>query len=451
MRKLSYRQSIEYIYSFSDYETTHKLHDSVSYDLRRVFELMALLDNPHLKAKSVHIAGTKGKGSVAAMVASALTASGYKTGLYTSPHLIDIRERFQIDGNMISEAEFADIISEIQPAVNAVNRSANYGKLTTFEIMTALCFVFFTRHNVDFAVVEVGLGGRLDATNVIRPEVCVITPVNLDHTDVLGDTIDKIAAEKAGIIKAGVSVVSAPQADEAMHVIEKKCLELNSPLIKAGTDVIWENAGFNAEVSRLLIKGRLGEYQLSIPLLGCCQMENAATAVAALEVLIEKGFNISPLTISAGMSKLKWPGRFQVCGKQPVIIIDGAHNMISARELKKSLLYYYNDYFRQDAPRSSAEKILVFGASADKDVTGMIGELVPLFSKIIVTRSAHPRSMEISILEDECNKLGIEVKSAQDVAKAIELAKKQALNNGFICITGSFFVAGEATGYLNPG
>ncbi len=158
MRKLSYRQSIEYIYSFSDYETTHKLHDSVSYDLRRVFELMALLDNPHLKAKSVHIAGTKGKGSVAAMVASALTASGYKTGLYTSPHLIDIRERFQIDGNMISEAEFADIISEIQPAVDAVNRSANYGKLTTFEIMTALCFVFFTRHNVDFAVVEVGLG-----------------------------------------------------------------------------------------------------------------------------------------------------------------------------------------------------------------------------------------------------------------------------------------------------
>ena len=141
---------------------------------------------------------------------------------------------------MISEAEFADIISEIQPAVDAVNRSANYGKLTTFEIMTALCFVFFTRHNVDFAVVEVGLGGRLDATNVIRPEVCVITPVNLDHTDVLGDTIDKIAAEKAGIIKAGVSVVSAPQADEAVYVIEKKCLELNSPLIKAGTDVIWK-------------------------------------------------------------------------------------------------------------------------------------------------------------------------------------------------------------------
>ncbi len=451
MQKLSYRQSIEYIYSFSDYETTHKLHDSVIYDLRRVEELMSLLDNPHLKAKSVHIAGTKGKGSVAAMVSAVLTASGYKTGLYTSPHLIDIRERFQIDGNMISEAEFADIISEIKPAVATVNRRANYGKLTTFEIMTALCFVFFARYKVDFAVVEVGLGGRLDATNVIRPEVCIITPVNLDHTDVLGDTIAKIAAEKAGIIKANVPVVSAPQADEAMHVIEKKCLEFDSPLLKVGTDVIWENAGFNSEVSQLLIKGRLSDYQPSIPLLGCCQMENAATAVAALEVLVEKGFNISASTISAGMSKVEWPGRFQVCGKQPIIIIDGAHNMISARELKKSLLYYYNDYFRQDGLMSSAEKILVFGASADKDATGMIGELVPLFNEIIVTRSAHPRSMEISILEEDINRLGIEVKSAQDVAKAIELARKQALNNGLICITGSLFVAGDAIGYLNPG
>ncbi len=451
MRKLSYRQSIKYIYSFSDYETTHKLHDSVSYDLRRVEELMSVLDNPHLKAKSVHIAGTKGKGSVAAMTASVLTASGYKTGLYTSPHLIDIRERFQIDGNMISEAEFADIISEIKAAVGAVNRRANYGKLTTFEIMTALGFVFFTRHNVDFAVVEVGLGGRLDATNVIKPEVCVITPVNLDHTDVLGDTISKIAAEKAGIIKVNVPVVSAPQVDEAMYVIEKKCIEIDSPLIKVGTDVVWKDAGFNPGVSQLLIKGRLGDYRLSLPLLGCCQMENAATAVAALEVLIEKGFNISPLTISSGMSNVKWPGRFHVCGKQPVIIIDGAHNIISARELKKSLLYYYNDYFLQDGLHSSEVKSLVFGTSADKDVTGIIGELAPLFNQIIVTRSAHPRSMEISILEEEINRLGLEVKSAEDVVKAIELAKQQALNRGLICITGSLFVAGEAVGYLNPG
>ncbi|HAS05104.1 MAG TPA: bifunctional folylpolyglutamate synthase/dihydrofolate synthase [Dehalococcoidia bacterium] len=448
MRKLSYRQSIKYIYSFSDYETTHKLHDSVSYDLRRVEELMGLLGNPHLKAKSVHIAGTKGKGSVAAMVSSVLTASGYKTGLYISPHLIDIRERFQIGGNMISEAEFTDIIDEIKSAVDAVNRLATYGLLTTFEIMTALCFVFFTRHNVDFRVVEVGLGGRLDATNVITPDICVITPVNLDHTDVLGDTIAKIAAEKAGIIKEGIPVVSAPQPDEAMRIIEDECLVHNSPLIKVGTDIIWQEACFNPEKLQLAIKGRLNDYRLSIPLVGCCQMENAATAVAALEVLIEKGFNISPLTISEGMTKIKWLGRFQVMGKHPLIVIDGAHNVLSARELKKSLLYYYVDYFPRAALQSEAKTILVFGASADKDVKGMIKELAPLFDEIIVTRSRHPRSMEISRLASEFENMGIEVKSAADVAKAIELAKRQALNKALICISGSLFIAGDAIAYL---
>jgi dihydrofolate synthase/folylpolyglutamate synthase len=448
MQIFNYRQSLEYVYSFSDYETTHKLRDSVSYDLRRVFELMSLLGAPHLKAKTVHIAGTKGKGSVAAMVSSVLSAAGYKTGLYTSPHLIDIRERFQIDGEMISEAEFTAIINEIKLAVDAVNKSATYGLLTTFEVMTALSFVFFTRHGVEFQVVEVGLGGRLDATDIVNPDVCILTPVNLDHTDVLGDTIAKIAAEKAGIIKDGVPVVSAPQTDEAMHIIKKKCLEHHSSLTRVGTDIICQVCGINPEDSKLLIKGRLGDYQVSIPLKGCCQMENAATAVAALEVLAEKGFNISPSAISAGMAKVKWPGRFQVMSKRPLIIIDGAHNVISARELKKSLLYYYKDYFRQEKAQSAASTILIFGASADKDIRGMIGELSALFDEIIITRSKHARSMEIPLLKEEFKSCGIEVKSAEDVSKAIELAKQQALNNSLICITGSLFVAGDALSCL---
>jgi dihydrofolate synthase/folylpolyglutamate synthase len=445
----AYKEALEYIYSFSDYETTHKLRDSVSYDLRRVEELMRSLGNPHLKAASVHIAGTKGKGSVAAMVSSVLTASGYKTGLYTSPHLIDIRERFQVDGNMISGAEFSAIIDEIKPAVDAINRRASYGQLTTFEIMTALAFVFFSRHGVDLQVVEVGLGGRLDATNVILPEVCIITPVNLDHTDVLGDTIAEIAAEKAGIIKEGIPVISAPQVDEAMQVIERKSLEHHSQLIKVGKDVTWQDAGFNPAELQLKVKGRLNDYRLSIPLLGCCQMENAATAVAALEVLSEKGFNITPLAIKKGMAQVKWPGRFQVLKEKPLIIVDGAHNVLSVCELKKSLLYYYNDYFRQEGVQSGIEKILVFGASADKDIKGMIAELAPLFDKIIVTRSKHPRSMDIALLKEECNNSGIGVESAGDVSKAIELAKRQALSNSLICITGSLFIAGDAIAYLS--
>ena len=451
MSDSAYKEALEYIYSFSDYETTHKLRDSVSYDLRRVEELMCLLGNPHLRAESVHIAGTKGKGSVAAMISSVLTASGYKTGLYTSPHLVDIRERFQIDGNMISEAEFAAIIDEIKPAVATVNRSANYGKLTTFEIMTALSFIFFTRHDVDFRVVEVGLGGRLDATNVIVPAVCVITPVNLDHTDVLGDTIAKIAAEKAGIIKEGVPVISAPQADEAMRVIEEKSLEHHSPLIKAGKDVSWKVAGGNPEELQLAVNGRLNDYRLSVSLAGCCQAENAATAVAALEILIEKGFNITPLTISKGMAKVKWPGRFQLLKKNPLVIVDGAHNALSAGELKKSLLYYYKDYFRQGGAEPGALKILVFGVSADKDVRGMISELAPLFDEIIITRSKHPRSMEVPLLKEEFNTCGIEVESAEDVSKAVELAVRQAQNESLICITGSLFVAGDAIAYLSAG
>ena len=448
MQNSNYRQSVEYIYSFSDYETTHKLRDSVSYDLRRVYELMHLLGNPHLKARTIHIAGTKGKGSVASMIASVLTTSGYKTGLYTSPHLIDIRERFRIDGKMISEEEFTDIVEELKPAVDAVNRRAAYGLLTTFEIMTALCFVFFTRHDIDFQVVEVGLGGRLDATNVVSPEVCIITPVNLDHTDVLGDTVAKIAAEKAGIIKEGVPVVASPQTDEAMEVIERVCFEQHSRLIKIGVDVKWQDAGFNPEKLNIKVEGRLNDYELSLPLLGCCQMENAAAAVAALEVLIEKGFDISPSGITQGMGQVKWPGRFQVMGKNPCIIIDGAHNVLSARELKKSLRYYYKDYFSMDKTKSLGKTILVFGASSDKDIQGMADELAPLFDEVIITRSSHPRSMDVLTLAAGFGNRGLEVESTATVPEALELAVSQAQGTGLICIAGSLFVAGDAIAYF---
>ncbi|MDD4873825.1 MAG: bifunctional folylpolyglutamate synthase/dihydrofolate synthase [Dehalococcoidales bacterium] len=444
-----YQRNVAYVYSFTDYETTHKLGDPVNFDLRRMEELMHLLGNPHLKAKSIHIAGTKGKGSVAAMIASVMNAFGYKTGLYTSPHLIDIKERFQIDGKMITEAEFVSIVDELKPAVSEVNRKATYGRLTTFEVMTALCFIFFARQKVDFQVIEVGLGGRLDATNVINPEVCVITPINLDHTDVLGDTIARIASEKAGIIKEGVTVVSSPQVDEALEVIEKICLERNARLIKVGVDVRWQDMGVNSEKVQLEVKGRLSEYKLSIPLLGCCQMENAATAAAALEVLVEKKYSISAASIIEGMGKVNWPGRFQVLRKDPLIIVDGAHNALSARELKKSFLYYYKDYFDMIFCKNpSVKSVLIFGASSDKDIVSIIDELAPLFNEIIVTRSKHPRSKEVSLLVSEFKNSGIEVRTSESVAKALELAISQALNTDLICITGSLFVVGDAIDYL---
>jgi dihydrofolate synthase/folylpolyglutamate synthase len=332
--------------------------------------------------------------------------------------------------------------------VDAFNRRAAYGLLPTFEVMTALCFVFFARHDIDFQVVEVGVGGRLDATNVVSPEVCIITPVNLDHTDVLGDTIAKIAAEKAGIIKEGVPVVSSPQTDEAMEVIERMCFERHSHLIKTGVDVKWQDAGFNPEKLQLKVEGRLNDYELSIPLLGCCQMENAAAAVAALEVLIERGFDIPPSGITRGMGQVKWPGRFQVMGKNPHIIIDGAHNVLSVRELKKSLQYYYKDYFPPNRDKSLGKTILVFGASSDKDIRGMADELTPLFDEIIITRSSHPRSMDVLTLAVGFENCGIEVESANTIAEALELAVSRTQGNGLICVTGSLFVVGDAIAHF---
>jgi dihydrofolate synthase/folylpolyglutamate synthase len=408
-------------------------------------ELLARLGNPHLKATSVHIAGTKGKGSTAVMIASVLTAAGYKTGLYTSPHLIDLRERIRIDGELISKSSFVETVARLKPEVEAVNLKAAYGMLTTFELLTALGFLYFGSSGVDFQVVEAGLGGRLDATNVIRPIVSVITSISLDHTEVLGNSLFKIASEKAGIIKPGSVVISAPQVEEAARVIEAVCLERGARLIRAGSDVTWEWLGFLEGKQMLDIRGRLDTYRLALPLLGHYQLENAAVAVAALEVLSEKGFSVSREKIVAGLGRVSWPGRFQVLGCSPLILVDGAHNPLSARELARSLEHYFKSCYRKKPFR---EAVLVFGTSRDKDIAGIVPELCPLFHRVIVTRSRHPRAMAIPPITAEFQKYGVEAVSAETVAEAISIACEMAGKQGFICITGSLFIVGEAIEYI---
>lgn len=338
---MDYQAALDYIYSFIDYETMHLPRSAVNYDLRRVEELLFRLGNPHLAAKSVHIAGTKGKGSMAAMVTAVLIASGYTTGLYTSPHLNDLRERIRVNGELITEGELMALVERLKPEVEIVNQEATYGELTTFELLTALGFAHFKLKGVDFQVVEVGLGGRLDATNVIQPEVGIITSISLDHTDVLGSSLTEIAGEKAGIIKPGSMVVTSPQPDEVAQVIEKACLNCDAGLVRVGRDVVWQSLGFDAERQSLEVKGRLGSYKLSIPLLGRYQLENAATAVAALEVLAGKGFKISRDSIINGLAEVSWPGRFQILSHRPLLVVDGAHNPASARKLKQSLVQYF--------------------------------------------------------------------------------------------------------------
>lgn len=431
---MDYQQALDYIYSFIDYEKMPRPRDAANYDLRRMEELLGRLDNPHLKAKSVHIAGSKGKGSVATMMASVLTASGYTTGLFTSPHLHSFNERIRVDGELISEVELAGLVERLKPEVEAVNRKATYGQLTTFELMTALAFTYFELKGVDFQVIEVGLGGRLDATNVIHSEVCIITSISFDHTEVLGNTLAEIAAEKAGIIKPNSTVVASPHIDEVDRVIEQTCLVCRAELIRVGSDVTWQSLGFDSSRQSLRVAGRLASYQLSIPLLGQHQLENAATAVAALEVLVERGFHISGDSITKGLAQVDWPGRLQVLNRRPLILVDGAHNPDSARKLKQSLEQYF-DFDRA---------ILIIGVSSDKDIAGIVTELASLFDKVIVTHSAHPRAMATAPIVAEFSGHGVEAQETDDIATALSLALTLAGEKDLICVTGSLFVVAEA-------
>ena len=436
--QMDYQQAEDYILSFTDYEKIPGIaYTSANYDLRRMERLLQPVGNPHLGTKTVHIAGTKGKGSTAAMVAQVLIAAGYKTGLFTSPHLHTLRERIRINGTSISEAEFAALVTQLKPIVEAVNREAAYGELTTFEILTAVVFTYFKKSHVDFQVLEVGLGGRLDATNVVQANVCVITSLSLDHTEILGNSVAKIAAEKAGIIKPGCVVVNSPQAEEATGVIENVCRQQQARLIQVGKDVTWERRGGNLYQQSVTVQSRSTKYDLTVPLLGDYQLENAATAVAALEALADLGTRISAGNMAQGFSQVSWPGRLQILSREPMVVADGAHNAYSMRKLIEAIKEYFG-YNRCS---------IIFGTSCDKDIPGMARELKSLAENIIITSSSHPRAASASVSAEEFAKLGIEVKVAQNVSGALSQALAVAGKTDLILVTGSLFVVAEAIDY----
>ncbi len=431
-----YQAALDYVLSFADYERMSR--SAIVFDLSRMEALLERLGDPHLAAKSVHIAGTKGKGSTSAMIASVLTASGYITGLYTSPHLHTMRERIQVDGKLIEEKEFADLVNRLRPEIETVNRLKIAGELTTFEILSALAFVYFRENNVDFQVLETGLGGRLDATNLVEPAVCAITSISLDHTEVLGDTLAKIATEKAGIIKPGCPVVCAPQHPEASAVIVGVCHQKGAILTTVGKDVTWQIKESSYSGQSFRLNGLREEYDLSIPLLGEYQLDNAAIAVASLEVLANSGTRITPTSIAEGLSQVYWPGRLQVLQHNPLFIVDGAHNADSASKLRQSLKRYFefDDIF------------LIVGASRDKDVAGIVAELANLSDNIIVTRSNSPRAATTSMLVAEFSKWGKPPLTTEAVAGAVDLALAKTKPGDLICATGSLFVVSEVIAYL---
>lgn len=439
---MNYSQAEEYLNSFTNYEQIPGIsYVQPGYSLKHVEELLNRMGNPQLAARTIHIAGTKGKGSVSAMIAQVLSSSGYKTGLYTSPHFHTLRERISIDGSLISEAEFAAAMAEIKPFIESMRKDTAFRQLTYFEALTALAFAYFRKKQVDFQVLEVGLGGRLDATNVARPIICIITPISLDHTQILGNSLEEIAREKAGIIKPGCWVVLSPQPEEAASVISDICREKKAKVVQAGKDITWHKIGGDLSPQSLVIEGRRNNYQVSIPLSGDFQLENAASAVAALEVLGSAGFGISTADIARGLARVKWPGRFHILQEYPTVLVDGAHNVASIKRLVDNIKGYF----------AHKRIFLVFGTSCDKDIPGIINELVPLSPQVIVTRTAHSRAAPLSTLVAEFSKRGIELEIRETVTEAISRALSLADRTDLICVTGSLFVVAEALDYFSGG
>jgi dihydrofolate synthase/folylpolyglutamate synthase len=429
----TYKDALSYIYSFTDYEKKSAYrYAPENFDLRRVERLLALLDNPHDRFRVIHVAGTKGKGSTSAMIASILRAAGYRTGLYTSPHLHTFRERIQVDGNLIAKEMVAALTAQLQPLVSQVEG------LTTFEIITALGFVHFARQGVALAVLEVGLGGRLDATNVVSPLVAVITSLSYDHTHVLGHTLPQIAREKAGIVKAGIPVVSAPQQPEALAVVQEVCREKGAPLIVVGQDWRWARNEANLDgqafqVGRRLT-GTLSYNHLWIPLLGEHQVVNAVTAIAAIDELRRYEVEVDPVAIVQGLRQVRWPGRLEILARQPIVVADSAHNADSADKLAAAL----EDHF------SYKRLILIFGASRDKDIDGMLETLLPHTWRVIVTRSDHPRAADPPWLREKVVAHGREAIVTNSVVEALEQALALAHEDDLICAAGSVFIAAAA-------
>ncbi len=440
---MTYGEALDYLYSFVDYSLQRSYRYSpATFDLARMRELLQKLSNPERSYKVIHVAGTKGKGSVSALCASALRAAGYRTGFYTSPHLVDYAERIQVDGHDIPHERLAELVEEIQPAVETVPR------LTTFEITTALAFLHFAREKVDAAVVEVGLGGRLDATNVVRPLVSVITSLSLDHTHLLGHTLAEIAREKAGIIKPGVPVVIAPQSTEALRVLQSIAEERQSPLVQVGGDwhfaprthsldgqslFIW-SAAEQERVNSYLDDGKELEWvppRYEIPLLGYHQVINAAVGYAALQAAQDRGLPVTEEAIREGFRSVEWPARFQVLHRFPFVVVDSAHNRDSASRLRTAL----DDYF------PSRKVILIFGASVDKDIDGILDELIPRISRVVVTQADHPRASEAEDLAERIRTRGCPVEIRLPVADALRRALELAGEEDVVLSAGSMFVS----------
>jgi dihydrofolate synthase/folylpolyglutamate synthase len=442
---LDYNDATAYLDSFVNFERRPPdaaMRDAMS--LERVRELLAELGSPHARLRCLHVAGTKGKGSTAAMAESALRAAGYRTGLYTSPHLVDLRERIRVDGRPIPPDDFAALVERTRPGLERIQAKADatppgeyYRPPTYFEVMTHLAFLCFEEANVDVAVLEVGMGGRLDATNVVTPAACAITSVSIDHTAILGSTLAAIAREKAGILKSGVPCVVAPQPEEAAASIRSVAEEVGVPLWLVGEDVTLERAGGGAFDVRT--PGRTYE-NLTIPLQGAHQRENAAVAVGLVDLGRRAGFGrVTPDAVREGLARVSWPGRVQRVAEAPATFLDGAHNPASVRVLVRALAELL----------PPGRRVYVLAVANDKDWRGMIEVLAPSAGAIVATTSGNPRAVAPADLAECARAAGVErVEVEEDAPRALDLARRIAGTDGSVVATGSLYLVGLLLQYL---
>ncbi|MDW8054961.1 MAG: folylpolyglutamate synthase/dihydrofolate synthase family protein [Anaerolineae bacterium] len=435
---MNYAEALAYLYSLTNFERVALDRAAARMlNLERMNALLAYLGNPHQRYRTIHVAGTKGKGSTSAMLAACLQQLGARVGLYTSPHLSSFRERIRVNGEMITKEALAALTTRLREAV------ARVPGVTTFEAATALGFAYFAEREVDWAVIEVGLGGRLDATNVIMPAASVITSISYDHQDVLGHTLTEIASEKCGIIKPGVPVVSQAQHPEAMAVIEQRAQAQAAPLTLVGrhwrwqllaaepkqqTFALWRSADDNGAAHHHDLDG---EYTLG--LLGKHQIENAATAVATLDVirsaLRESGFALEPSAIRAGLRAVHWPARFEVLRTAPPLVVDSAHNADSAQKLASALAEIF----------PGNRWVFVFSTLRDKDTIGMIHALQPLAARWVMTAFDHPRASDAASLCEAARALGADAE-VRTLDEGVRLVLESELP---VCVFGSVAFAGR--------
>ena len=433
----TYKSALSFLFSNTNYESAKRVrYNSDTFSLVRMKRLLKEMGNPHDKLASVHVAGTKGKGSTCTMLAEMMRSNGYKVGLYTSPHVIELRERIQINGRLISEAAMVRLVKAVAPVVKKMADDPP----TFFEILTSMAFTHFTNEKVDLAVIETGLGGRLDSTNVVKPEVVGITSISLDHQYQLGNTLGKIALEKAGIFKSGVPAISVMQDNEAMRVLKRQAKQAGSPLAFTGKDIDFsyrfESSRTLGPHNRICVTTPTSKYEhLPVPAFGKHQAINCGLALSLLACLKEKGYEIDDDLAIEGLSKTQLPGRMEIIWEDPRVMVDGAHNAASI----KSLIQATGQHIPYDS------MVVIFGCNEDKDIEGMLKELQFGADKVIFTRMNSPRSLYpedmAQMYTEICGKM---FQTAPNLKEALRIARPAVNTGDLICITGSFYLVGEA-------